>query len=108
MSRQVLSEYCISVSMRPRAHQRMPSGAMRAANSAVRASLMKKSMSCICTASARYWRTRRSRTRSIRAGLCAIQRRLVIATTAQKLHENGQPNDELWATVRWPRYVGWM
>ena len=51
--RHVASEYCISVSMRPSAHHLMPSGAMRSANSAVRASLMKKSMSCICTASIR-------------------------------------------------------
>ena len=51
IARHVLSEYCISVSMRPRAHQPMFSGATRSANSAVRASEMKKSMSCICTAS---------------------------------------------------------
>ncbi len=49
----VASLYCISVSTRPSAHHRRPRSAMRAANSAVRASLMKKSMSCIWTASIR-------------------------------------------------------
>jgi len=39
---------------RPSPHQAIPSGVMRSANSAVRASEMKKSMSCICTASTRY------------------------------------------------------
>jgi len=48
---QVASLYCISVSARPSAHQRRPRSAMRSQNSAVRASLMKKSMSCIWTAS---------------------------------------------------------
>ena len=42
-------------------------------------------------------------TRSMRAGDCASQRRFDIATTAQKLQANGQPNDELCATVRSPR-----
>ena len=42
-------------------------------------------------------------TRSMRAGDCASQRRFDIATTAQKLQANGQPNDELCATVRRPR-----
>ena len=41
----------------------------------------------------------------MRAGDCASQRRFDIATTAQKLQANGQPNDELCATVRRPRYV---
>ena len=36
-------------------------------------------------------------------GDCASQRRFDIATTAQKLQANGQPNDELCATVRRPR-----
>ncbi|MGC4081379.1 MAG: hypothetical protein QM736_04505 [Vicinamibacterales bacterium] len=64
---------------------------------------MKKSMSCICTASMRWSRCSRERTASIRAGDWASHRRLLIATTAQKLHANGQPNDELCATVRVPR-----
>ncbi len=51
IARHVASEYCIRVSMRPSAHHVMPSGAMRSANSATRSSLMKKSMSCICTES---------------------------------------------------------
>ena len=34
---------------------------------------------------------------------CASQRRFDIATTAQKLQAKGQPNDELYATVRRPR-----
>ena len=42
-------------------------------------------------------------TRSMRAGDCASHRRFDIATTAQKLHAKGQPNDELCATVRRPR-----
>ena len=40
---------------------------------------------------------------SMRAGACDSQRRFVIATTAQKLHANGQPNDDACATVRAPR-----
>ncbi len=47
----VASEYCISMSTRPSPHHAIPRSAMRSQNSAVRASLMKKSMSCICTAS---------------------------------------------------------
>ena len=50
---QVVSEYCINMSARPSAHQRSPRSAIRSQNSAVRASLMKKSMSCIWTASTR-------------------------------------------------------
>ena len=39
----------------------------------------------------------------MRCGDSAIHRRLAIATTAQKLHANGQPNEELYATTRAPR-----
>ena len=42
-------------------------------------------------------------TRSMRAGDCASHRRFDIATTAQKLQANGQPNDELCTIVRSPR-----
>ncbi len=90
--------------MRPSAHQLSPSGAIRVGE------LRHPRLGDEEVHVVHHHRVDRGSRRpgaaaiaSIRAGDCDSQRRLVIATTAQKLHANGQPNDELCATVRRPR-----